>query len=125
MSSHSDKPPMSRDSDRPVLAPLQTNPVPAQESTSRMTMDFLPPFMLGKDIPDMSSVAQRVGAYQTRREQMVKTDTGLRGWLLQWSQSRPSSLPQRTQPLSSDVADCRTARLASSVKGVFRGSCVT
>ena len=96
MSSHSDKPPVSRDSDRPVLAPLQTNPVPVQESSTRMTMDFLPPFMLGKDIPDMSSVAQRVGAYQSRREQMVNTDTGLRGWLLQWSQSRPSSLPQRT-----------------------------
>jgi hypothetical protein len=54
--------------------------------------------MLGKDIPDMSTVAQRVGAYQHRREQMVKADTGLRGWLLQIQQSRPVSIPQCTSP---------------------------
>ena len=95
----SDKP-ASRDSDRPVLPPLQTNPVPVPASnTQRMTLEFLPPFMLGKDIPDMTTVAQRVGAYQSRREQMVKTDTGLRGWLLEVSHSRPPSLPQRTLPL--------------------------
>ena len=92
--------PASRDSDHPTLPPLQTDPVPVPvSSTQRLTLEFLPPFMLGKDILDMTTVAQRVGAYQSRREQMVKTDTGLRAWLLQVNHYRPPSLPQRMFPL--------------------------
>ena len=93
----SDKP-MSRDSDKPILPQLHTNPVPVESSAQHLTLDFLPPFMLGKDIPEMSTVAQRVGAYQSRREQMVKADTGLGGWLIHMSQSRSPSFPQRKVP---------------------------
>lgn len=80
-----------------TLPALQTNPVPSPaSSTHTFSLDYLPHFMSGKDIPEMSTVAQRVGAYQSRREQMIKADTGLRGWLLQIQQTRPLSYPQRT-----------------------------
>jgi hypothetical protein len=76
---------------------LQTQLAPSPASlTSSISLDRLPHFMSASDIPDMSTTAQRIGAYQSRREQMLKTDTGLRGWLLQVQQTRPSSvtLPQ-------------------------------
>ena len=77
-----------------TLPPLQTPPL--SNELQQYSFNYLPSFMLSKDIPDMSSVAQRVGAYQSRREQMIKADSGLRGWLVQVQQSIPPNLPQRT-----------------------------
>lgn len=79
-----------------TLPPLQTQPVPAPPTTQPLPLNYLPHFMLGKDIPELSTVAQRVGAYQSRREQMARTDTGLRGWLLQIQQTQPLNLSLRT-----------------------------
>jgi hypothetical protein len=70
-------------------------------STHHFALDYLPDFMLSKDIPDMSTVAQRVGAYQSRRDQMVRADTGLRGWLLQIQQVRPTSITPCIPPSTS------------------------
>ena len=82
---------------KPALSVLQTQPVPEPLSPPPVALDFLPQFMLSKDIPEMSTFAQRIGAYQSRRDQMIRADTGLRGWLLQVQQTRPTlSLPQRS-----------------------------
>src|SRR5438046_6673330 len=51
--------------------------------------------MLSKDIPEMSTLAQRVGAYQSRRDQMIRADTGLRGWLVKVQHSIPATVAQR------------------------------
>ena len=91
---------MSHSDERPetptdVVPPLQMRTVPEEPSMEPFSFDYLPAFMSGKDIPEMSSTAQRAGAYQSRREQMIRADTGLRGWLLQVQNSIPTSLPQR------------------------------
>lgn len=82
------------------LPPLQTQLVPPPPSFSVLPLDHLPSFMSAQDIPTLSTVAQRVGAYQSRREQMTRADSGLRGWLLQIQQGRPPSFPQRIYPCS-------------------------
>jgi hypothetical protein len=80
------------------LPPIETHPVPPLPSFTVFPLDQLPSFMSAQDIPTLSSVAQRVGAYQNRRDQMMKADSGLRGWLLQIQQGRPPSFPQRIYP---------------------------
>lgn len=82
------------------LPPLQTQPVPPPPSLTVFPLDHLPSFMSAQDIPTLSTVAQRVGAYQSRRSQMTKADSGLRGWLLQVQQGRPPSFPQRTHSIA-------------------------
>jgi hypothetical protein len=66
------------------LPTLQIPTVPEEPHVPvpMLSTERLPDFMSGGDIPEMSTVAQRIGAYQSRREQMVKADTGLREWLL-------------------------------------------
>jgi hypothetical protein len=66
------------------LPTLQIPSVPEEPyvPVSMLSTERLPDFMSGADIPEMSTVAQRIGAYQSRREQMVKADTGLREWLI-------------------------------------------
>lgn len=66
------------------LPTLQIPPVPEDSAVpvAILSTERLPDFMSGGDIPELSTVAQRIGAYQSRREQMIKTDTGLRAWLL-------------------------------------------
>jgi hypothetical protein len=66
------------------LPTLQIPSVPEEPHfpVSMLSTERLPDFMSGADIPEMSTVAQRIGAYQSRREQMVKADTGLREWLI-------------------------------------------
>ena len=85
---------------REAVPSLRTRTIPEEPSMEPFSFEYLPAFMLGKDIPEMSTVAQRIGAYQSRRDQMIKADTGLRGWLLQVQHSIPN-LPQRiTIPLT-------------------------
>ena len=79
----------------PPVPPVQARPNSPHASIQPFAIDFLPPFMLAKDIPEMSTAAQRVGAYQSRRQQMINTNTGLHSWLLEISQNRPLSTPQR------------------------------
>ena len=81
------------------LPPLQTRPIPPPPSLTVLPLDHLPSFMSAQDIPTLSTVAQRVGAYQSRRSQITKADSGLRGWLLQVQQGRPPSFPQRTHSI--------------------------
>jgi hypothetical protein len=72
-------------------APIQFQPTPREPTTLPVTLEYLPLYMSAKDIPDMISQTQRIGAYLSRREKMTKADAGLRGWLLQVQQSKPSS----------------------------------
>ena len=81
------------------LPPLQTQPVPSPPSLTILPLDHLPSFMSAHDIPQLSTVAQRVGAYQNRRDQLMKADSGLRGWLLQIQHGRPPSFPRRIYPI--------------------------
>ena len=88
-----------RESPRPqkpkqILPPIQTQPIPNPATARVMKLDHLPQYMFGKDIPDMSTTAQRIGAYQGRREQMIRADTGLRGWLLHIQQNHPPAILQ-------------------------------
>lgn len=96
---------------KPSVPPLQTKS-DRPPSGNQISLDLLPPFMLSGDIPDMSTVAQRVGAYQSRRDQMLKADTGLLGWLVQIQQKRPPNIPQRMSNL--DLVDFRTPGCATA-----------
>jgi hypothetical protein len=77
------------------LLTLQIPRIPEEPFVPAFSTETLPDFMSGRDIPEMSTVAQRIGAYQSRREQMIKTDTGLRAWLLHVQTIRKPDLPQR------------------------------
>ena len=96
----------NRNSSRPStpkfanLPTLQIPPVPEESVIPPLTPEMLPDYMRGSDIPEMSTVAQRIGAYQSRREQMIKADTGLRTWLLHVQTIRKPDLPQRISPAS-------------------------
>ena len=96
----------NRNSSRPLtpkfanLPTLQIPPVPEESIIPPLTPEMMPDYMSGRDIPEMSTVAQRIGAYQSRREQMIKADTGLRTWLLHVQTIRKPDLPQRISPAS-------------------------
>ena len=114
MSHNDERPETSRD----YVPPLQMRTVSEEPSIQPFSIEYLPAFMFAKDIPEMSTVAQRVGAYQSRRDQMIKVDTGLRGWLLQAQHCIPASLPPRiTIPLTLlNVAPPEIKRLSRDLR---------
>ena len=117
-----------RDSSPPPVPKLtlqtQFEPPAPSIAPPSIALDRLPHYLNASDIPDMSSAAQRIGAYQSRREQMLKIDTGLRGWLVQVQQKRPSSasMPQGIFPFSSVLTVSDTTGYQTSFEGIWRRS---